>query len=410
MEGGHSTAIARASVGYLKLGRWVLCLWLIVGYVLPQTAWEKASFYALVRRSLPDAQPELALALAGVLFGAAWLSFARTASREGWAQLLWLLMGAYASGYLFDPIGRGYSGVGYLRCAFVLVAFTTGLVCARLLSVRELMVCVVFLASLQAGYAVWYFFSGKEVFFTHQVARAGGTFGTPVHVYTLMLIALPMSLSLVRKARGGGWRALLWASIVLMMAALWLTYSRSAWLAMSIVLPLAVWALWRNRRLAIAIALCMCLAFAGMYILRLAGSPQLKDTTAQARVDVWRMGWQVFRQNWLWGVGADNVRLYYTSTWRGYAVSTWYGAPENQILLWMCERGIWGGILAGLLVMALWQRLQRLSATRRWGLGGALLAIGILGMFQSVFGRLEESVETVMVTATWASLIREEVN
>lgn len=410
MERGYSTAVARASVGYLKLGRWALALWLMVGYVVPQTAWERVSFHALAWRFLPNAQPGLTLALAGVLFGGAWLSFARLASQERWAQLLWLLMGAYASGYLVDPLGRGYSGVGYLRCAFVLVSLATGLVCARLLSGRELMVCVVLLVGLQAGYAMWYFGSGKGVFFTHNVARAGGTFGTPVHVYTLMLIALPMNLSLVREAKSAGWRVLLWSSSVLMMAMLWLTYSRSAWLALSVVLTLAVRAMWNRPRLVIAVAAAMAVLFAVMYGWRLGGSVGMGDTTAEARLDIWRKGWQVFRENWLWGVGADNVRIRYTSTWRGYAVSTWYGAPENQVLLWMCEHGIWGGVLAGLLAVATWQRLRSLSATRRWGLGGALLAIGILGMFQSVFGRLEEGVETVLVTAVWASLLREEVN
>jgi len=41
-------------------------------------------------------------------------------------------------------------------------------------------------------------------------------------------------------------------------------------------------------------------------------------------------------------------------------------------------------------------------------LGGALLAMGILSMFQSVFGRVEEGVETVLMSAVWASMLREE--
>lgn len=407
MDGGHPSAFARVSVRTVSVGQWVLALWLMAGYALPHTIWQKVSFNALVWRLLPDSEPLRALMVAGSLFTVAWLSFARPALHDRWAQLLWLLLGALASSYLFDPLGRGYNRVEYLRCAFVLVMLAVGMVCARMLSARELMVCVVLLASVQAAYTGWYFVSGRGLFYTHSVARAGGTFGTPVHVYALMLIALPMSLSLVRDARDAIWRILLWACVMLMMGALWLTYSRSAWLAMSIVLPLTVWALWQNQRLAVVVAVCMCLAFAGMYILRVTGNPDLKDTTAQARVDVWRMGWQVFRRNWLWGVGADNVRLYYTSTWRGYAVSTWYGAPENQLLLWLCERGIWGGVLAGMLVVAVWQRLLRLSLALRWGLGGALLAIGILGMFQSVFGRVEEGMETVLVCAVWSTTLRE---
>ncbi|GIV16142.1 MAG: hypothetical protein KatS3mg022_1577 [Armatimonadota bacterium] len=194
-----------------------------------------------------------------------------------------------------------------------------------------------------------------------------------------------------------------------MVAALWVTYSRSAWLAVSVAIPMVVYALWARKRLAIALGVALWILLGGMYALRLESSAPLGDTTAQTRVDIWRMGWQTFVQNWLWGVGVDNVRLRYTSTWRGYAVSTWYGAPENQLLLWLCERGIWGGLFALALVMAFVQRWRQCQPVYRWGLGSALLAIGVLGMFQSVFGRVEESVETVLVNAIWASMLREEV-
>lgn len=410
MEGGHPSAFARVSVRTVNVGRWVLALWLMAGYALPHTIWQKVSFNALVWRLLPDSEPLRALMVASSLFTVAWLSFARPASHDRWAQLLWLLLGALASSYLFDPLGRGYNGVEYLRCAFVLVTLAVGIVSASVLSARELMVCVVGLASLQSAYAMWYFFSGQGLFYTHGVARAGGTFGTPVHVYALVLIALPMSLSLVRDAGDARRRILLWACVMIMMGALWLTYSRSAWLAISVVLALTVRALWNRPRLAVAVAGGMILLFAVMYGWRLGGSAGMGDTTAEARVDIWKAGWHIFRQNWLWGVGTDNVRIRYTSTWRGYAVSTWYGAPENQLLFWLCEHGIWGGVLAGMLVVALWQRLLRLSPSLRWGLGGALLSVGILGMFQSVFGRMEEGVETMLVTAVWASLVRKEVN
>jgi len=192
-----------------------------------------------------------------------------------------------------------------------------------------------------------------------------------------------------------------------MTIALWLTYSRSAWLAASVVLPAAVSALSRQKGLAIALGVAMWILLGGMYLLRLESSP-LGDTTAQARVEIWRMGWKLFRENWLWGVGTDNVRLRYTSTWRGYAVSTWYGAPENQFLLWLCERGVWGGIFATALVVAFLSRWRLLTPVNRWGLGGALLSIAILGMFQSVFGRVEEAVETVLLSAVWGATLREE--
>ncbi|MGQ9880063.1 MAG: O-antigen ligase family protein [Armatimonadota bacterium] len=387
----------------------LLVLWLMVGYTLPNTVWQNVSAEMLIRRGVMDAHPLTALALASAMMAGLWATFARDARHAPWTLAVWLLMAVWASSYLFDPLGRGYTGVGAIRCAMVLAMAGGGLLCARLVKPMDLMAVVVLLAGVQAGYALVYFVQGRNLFYTYEVGRAGGTFGTPVHVYTLMLIALPMSLSLMRQVKGVGWRVLLGASIVLMMAALWLTYSRSAWLAMSIVLPLIIWALWRNRRLTVAVAVCMCLAFLEIYILRLAGTPGLQDTTAQARVDVWRMGWQMFRQNWLWGVGADNVRIRYTSTWRGYAVSTWYGAPENQLLLWLCERGIWGGLMGLFLVVSMYHRLRHLLLPVRWGFGGALLAIGILGMFQSVFGRLEEGVETVLLTAVWASLMREEV-
>jgi O-antigen ligase len=266
---------------------------------------------------------------------------------------------------------------------------------------------ITLLALGQAVYTLTYYWQGQNLFHTHRLARAGGTFGTPVHVYTLMLIALPMGVALWWRLRYHKVSIAILAMAPVMTIALWLTYSRSAWLAASVVLPAAVSALSRQKGLAIALGVAMWILLGGMYLLRLESSP-LGDTTAQARVEIWRMGWKLFRENWLWGVGTDNVRLRYTSTWRGYAVSTWYGAPENQFLLWLCERGVWGGIFTAALVVAFLSRWRLLTPVNRWGLGGALLSIAILGMFQSVFGRVEEAVETVLLSAVWGATLREE--
>lgn len=355
-----------------------------------------------------DAPPLTALLVSAGVFVVVWWTFGRDARLERWASLLWLLLLVLASGYLFDPMGRGYTGVGYIRCAWLLCMLGAGALCARLLKPVELMAMVVTLAVAQAIYTLTYFAMGQNLFHTHRLARAGGTFGTPVHVYTMMLLALPTCLALMHRMRYHRVRGVLGIPALVMLAALWLSYSRSAWLAVSVVLPTVVYALWGQRRVAIALGMVLWILLGGMYVLRLESSPQLGDTTAQARVDIWRMGWQMFKENWLWGVGVDNVRLRYTSTWRGYAVSTWYGAPENQLLLWLCERGVWGGLFAIALVAALVRRLRLCQPVCRWGGGGALLTIGILGMFQSVFGRVEEGVETVLVSAIWASTIREE--
>lgn len=392
-----------------SLLRWLVAFWLLVGYALPNTLWQKGSAEVLIRRALADAPPLTAMLVSAGVFAIAWGAFAREARQERWASLLWLLLLVLASGYLFDPLGRGYTGVGYIRSAWVLCLLSVGLGCARLLPPAQLMATVVILAVTQAGYALATFALGRNLFYTHQLARAGGTFGTPVHVYTMMLLALPMCLALMRRWCYDGARIALGAAMLVMLLALWFTYSRSAWLAMAIVLPAAVYALWGRRRLAIALGVVLWISLGGMYALRLGSSAPLGDTTAQARVDIWRMGWHMFARNWLWGVGTDNVRLRYTSTWRGYAVSVWYGAPENQLLLWLCERGIWGGAFAIALIVAFVKRLRSCQLVYRWGLGGALLAIGVLGMFQSVFGRVEESVETVLVSAIWASSFREEV-
>lgn len=378
---------------------YLVAFWLLVGYTLPNTWWQRGAAEVVVRHALMGAPPLTALLVSAGLFGTVWWTFSAEARRERWASLLWLLLLVLASGYLFDPLGRGYTGAGYIRCAWVLCLLSVGLGCARLLLPAQLTAMLVVLTLVQAVYATANFVLGSSLFYTHQLARAGGTFGTPVHVYTMMLLGLPMCLALIHRWRYHRVSVALSVSALLMLGALWLTYSRSAWLAVSVVLPAVVCALWRNKRLAAAVAVVLWALLAGMYALRLSSSPHLGDTTAQARVDIWRMGLHVFGQNWLWGVGTDNVRLRYTSTWRGYAVSTWYGAPENQLLLWLCERGIWGGLFALALIVAFVGRLRRCQPVYRWGLGGALLAMGILGIFQSMFGRLEESVETVLVTS-----------
>ncbi|GIV16141.1 MAG: hypothetical protein KatS3mg022_1576 [Armatimonadota bacterium] len=154
--------------------RWLVAFWLLVGYTLPHTWWQRYSAEALVRRALEDAPPLTALLVGAGIFAVAWWTFARDARLERWASLLWLLLLVLASGYLFDPIGRGYAGTGYLRCAWVLCLLSAGTLCARLLTPVELMAMVVTLAVVQAGYTLTTFAMGQNLFHTHRLARAGG--------------------------------------------------------------------------------------------------------------------------------------------------------------------------------------------------------------------------------------------
>jgi O-antigen ligase len=189
----------------------------------------------------------------------------------------------------------------------------------------------------------------------------------------------------------------LWAALVLpaLLAALVLTFTRSAWVGACAALSLL--AILRDRRLfalaPVAVALFIALAPAPITE-RVYSMFDLKDPTNRDRVAMMRAGVRMIQDHPLTGVGPDQVKVVYEQYRDAGAVEPLNVHLHNVPLQIAAERGLpalalWAWFIGSLMV-ALWRLL---STTRHPSLAAAALAAVVsmlaAGMFEYNFGDSE---------------------
>ncbi len=189
----------------------------------------------------------------------------------------------------------------------------------------------------------------------------------------------------------------LWAALVLpaLLAALVLTFTRSAWVGACAAISLL--AILRDRRLfalaPVAVALFIALAPAPITE-RVYSMFDLKDPTNRDRVAMMRAGVRMIQDHPLTGVGPDQIKVVYEQYRDAGAVEPLNVHLHNVPLQIAAERGLpalalWAWFI-GALVVALWRLL---STTRHPSLAAAALAAVVsmlaAGMFEYNFGDSE---------------------
>ena len=198
-------------------------------------------------------------------------------------------------------------------------------------------------------------------------------------------------------------RALRWAAVFVIGAALVLTQSRGMLLfglpAMAVVMP------WlrggRMRWLGGALAVGMLLALAALASgalapllagTRLANAFDLTGGTGFFRLNLWQSAWRMFLDHPLFGVGPDNFLYAYRS--RYILPAAWQepnlSHPHNVVLDWATRLGVLGLVAGGALVLGWVSRLrQALTTADRRALAiasaGTLAAILAHGMVDHSF-------------------------
>ena len=147
-----------------------------------------------------------------------------------------------------------------------------------------------------------------------EVRRSGGTSGSP-HVYAAnLLVAIPFYLYFIRTADDWRWRAMAAGGLLLAVANLLLTHTRSGIVTCVPILGLMVWrGLIRFSARGIGLA---ALAGAGLFVMlpesvkvRLLDPERYSvdgAATLSTRLDYWRAGLEMLHENWLFGMGMGN--------------------------------------------------------------------------------------------------------
>ena len=224
--------------------------------------------------------------------------------------------------------------------------------------------------------------------------RAYGSLPHPNMLAGFLLLALLwVAYLLCAKEFSSRLRVLLLAGTVIITAGLFLTFSRSAWIAALLVLPWFGWWVWRRRPQARR-AYAEMLAVVGLVVLlltsllpglvwtRLAGEQRLEVDSLRLRVTFMQQAAIVARQSWPAGVGLGaytlGVHRFVNNSW-----PFWYYQPAHNIYAMVAvETGLLGSLLGALSLGKLLQlairRSQRLESSVLVAGLCSLLLIGIV--------------------------------
>lgn len=203
------------------------------------------------------------------------------------------------------------------------------------------------------------------------LGRLAGTVGDPNELASLLVVGLVLSGALAATCRGGQ-RAIWIGAAVLCGGAMFLTGSRGGLVALTAVLIAAIIVTPRRRALVITVAV-MIAASATIYYTAIASEGARERITLSdggtGRTDIWRVGWRMFEDKPIQGVGANNFQvasIHYLLAEPGAILNDNYvvdqpAVAHNTYLHVLAELGLIGfglfilvlGILIGYLIRAI---------------------------------------------------------
>ncbi|NLH99937.1 MAG: O-antigen ligase family protein [Chthonomonadales bacterium] len=325
-----------------------------------------------------------AVALATVVFG----SYYPIASRRDSSFGLWLITGAWLSLTTVVILAPWSPDAIVLRESGLLLGYVGGLAAARLLPrIETYIASLVGLGALQSTLAIAYRVQGLDTFVSGTVIRSGGSFGSPTELSVVAVFIVPLAVCGVLGSSSTVERTYFMFASACLLAALILTWERSAVVACLVAVLLLVRKTVPARLQFAILAAALCLLFVVFYV-RSSG-PINADSSArsvQGRVETMQASALAFRHHWFDGVGVGRLSLPVQIEIAGRPARVSLIDPHNQILFWAAEMGIVGAVLAVALAWFVYRTLRDAGSPWRDGVAAVWVSVLIAGMFNTLFG------------------------
>lgn len=240
------------------------------------------------------------------------------------------------------------------------------------------------LGCLLAGYALIQFLGeSRKVLWLIQPAsyfkRAGGTFVNPNHLAAFLGLLAPLSLAQLLVGRGKAVVKVLHGyALLMMLGGVAVTMSRGGWIAVALGLPgVLAWISFRRRELRLPVVLlCGVLLLGGWMFVR-------HSQKAQARVEnvsktdnldagsgrqwLWRPAVKMWRDHRWLGVGPAHFDVRFPE-YRPWQVQTNPGWVHNEYLNLLADYGLAGALLAaGIVGLLVWGVFRSMKYVERGG-------------------------------------------
>jgi exopolysaccharide production protein ExoQ len=233
------------------------------------------------------------------------------------------------------------------------------------------------------------------------LGRIAGTVGDPNELASLLVVGLVLSGALAATCTGGQ-RAIWMGAAVLCGGAMFLTGSRGGLVALAAVFIAAILMAPRRRALVIAVALIVT-ASAAFYYTSIASEDARERITLSdggtGRTDIWRIGWRMFEDKPVHGVGVNNFQsasIHYLLAEPGAIENDTYvvdqpAVAHNSYLHLLAELGLIGlSLFLLFLALSLGYLIKAVSLFKRAGnrdleILATALALSVVGLLAADF-------------------------
>ena len=227
-------------------------------------------------------------------------------------------------------------------------------------------------------------------------------------------------------------------SLVLVMAlvALILTQGRGAWLGFIAGLSILLWLLIKNKKIYIGvIVLSLLLGFGAInskaleknrYVKRIESIVNLKDSSNNSRILLWKSGIEMYRTNPIFGVGRDNAGAYSLEYMKNHFKGqkpNWFskrmmelagaGNLHSLYITSLAEEGILSIPFVGMFLFILYRQIRYCMSRERdfnfyivAGTAGMLVAFLVGGLTENVWREIWKSNMFVFIIGLYLSRIK----
>jgi len=235
-----------------------------------------------------------------------------------------------------------------------------------------------------------------------EIKRASSFLGHPSYLGIYCILLLPLIFVLITEEKKSKyWKAFFTASLILLLASLYLSFSRGAWIAfVGVILMFAI--LRRkeiifkirnivNRKTAVALFFLVAIfvlyaadkiGFLSLFAQRVISIFDKNSSSFIVRGYLYKQSFSLLRDNWMFGIGADNfayaIPRYFLPSWNIFK-TTVADKAHNQILDYWISFGI-GGVLSYSVFLFYWLKkaigsLKNTLGTEKYFLQAILFSV-----------------------------------
>ncbi|MEO7718482.1 MAG: O-antigen ligase family protein [Capsulimonas sp.] len=173
----------------------VLCVWLIIGYFLPNTYFYNCSAKFLVGYSYLYVSQTIITILVISAAAILMLRILRESIGSSSIQLYCGLIAFFAV-YIYAAVYKLYTGGLNTGEVSLLIAFCIGLLASRILNISNVILIICLLGAVQSLFMVYYSFHHVHVIVSGNVIRSAGTFSDLSEMYGIFVVTIPLAASI----------------------------------------------------------------------------------------------------------------------------------------------------------------------------------------------------------------------